>query len=174
VASAVAAASRGTTFAVADVRACYPSIRPATLLRVVGPAAAGAAGLLRRFDDAGVRGLPIGPDPSAILANATLRPIDDALRRAGVRHLRWVDDVVLWGERADVVRALVALRGAAASLGLEVHDPKTRLLDDPGEVLAEAGRRRYGSAARRPVRAAGAHPRIIAAPCAPSTEPRAS
>jgi hypothetical protein len=158
-----------TVFAVADVRECYTSIAPATVAAALGPAAEAAVGLLRRFAEAGVRGLPVGPDPSAVIANAVLAGLDLAVASAGVRHLRWVDDVVLWGERASVVRALVELRAAAAALGLHLHDGKTRLLDDREGLLATAAR-----ASGTPVRAAPSGARIIATPCGPSTEPRAS
>lgn len=162
VSSAVDEAQPGTTFAVADVRACYPGIAPATLRELLGPTAAPIAGLLERFADAGVRGLPIGPDPSAVLANAVLARIDEALRRSAVRHVRWVDDVVLWGEREDVVRALAAAHRAAEDVGLDLHATKTRILDGADELHERVGGPGPSGISR--VRAGGGSPPIIAAP----------
>jgi hypothetical protein len=129
-------ATRGTAFAVADVRDCYASISPETIGAILGPEAAHAVAVLRHLRERGVRGLPVGPDASAILANATLSRVDRAIRRAGVRHLRWVDDFVLWGEAGDVRRALAALDTAAAEIGLDLHRGKTRLLVDRHEARA--------------------------------------
>jgi hypothetical protein len=133
---AIAAAPRGTMFLVTDVRDCYGSIAPETIASLLGPAATGALVLLHRFRDEGVRGLPIGPTASAVLANAALAELDASLRAAEVRHVRWVDDVVAWGARADVRRALRSLRIAAGSIGLELHEGKTILLDATDDARA--------------------------------------
>jgi hypothetical protein len=135
-------ARRGDTFAVADVRDCYGSITPETIESLLGPEAAPAVGFLRELRDRGVRGLPIGPEPSAVLANAALARLDVVLRAAGVRHLRWVDDVVLWGSRPALDRALAELHRVAARSGLDLHDRKTRPIEDREEIrsLAPGGR----------------------------------
>ena len=134
--AAVGAARAGTGFAVADVRDCYGSITPEALSATLGPDAAAAMDELRRMRDAGVRGLPIGPEPSAILANAILAELDRAARGSGVKHVRWVDDLVLWGEPGDLRRSLDAIRSSAAGVGLELHDGKTRILPDAEELRA--------------------------------------
>ena len=131
-------ATRGTTFAVADVYDCYGSISPETIAALLGPEAAPAVAFLRRAHEQGVRGLPIGPDPSAILANAVLAELDGAIRGAGARHLRWVDDVLLWGSLDDVRRALGALDDAVARMGLALHPGKTRVLADRHEARSVA------------------------------------
>ena len=131
-------ATPGTAFAVADVRDCYASISHETIASLLGPDAAHAVAFLRRLREHGVRGLPIGPDPSAVLANAVLGDMDRAVRITGARHVRWVDDVVLWGARADVRRALVALEDVTGRLGLSLHEKKTRLLADALEVRTVA------------------------------------
>jgi hypothetical protein len=138
---AVREAPRGTAFAVADVRDCYGSISPETIAALLGPEAAHAIAFLRRLHDRGVRGLPIGPEPSAILANAVLTEMDRTIRHAGAQHLRWVDDLVLWGSRTDIGRALAALDDVAARVGLELHPTKTRLLVDRQEACAALGGR---------------------------------
>jgi hypothetical protein len=132
--SAVGGAGPGTAFATADIRDCYGSISPGTIRAILGPDADGLARLLASFAEAGVRGLPIGPDPSAFLANAVLARLDETLRRAGVEHVRWVDDVIAWGDAGDVRRALDHLAASAAALGLELHDRKTGVLADRDEA----------------------------------------
>ena len=120
-----------------DVRDCYGSIRP----ELVGQAlvATGAregdratvVAFLRALESAGVRGLPVGPDPSAVLANAALAMLDDAVTQAGCGFLRWVDDIVVFA--SDTTRARAALdelRWAADRAGLELHDGKTRTFTD--------------------------------------------
>ena len=60
--------------AMTDVQDCFGSIGPLAVGRSLrGLPRKDVAGILRlldRFETGGVRGLPIGPDPSAILANA--------------------------------------------------------------------------------------------------------
>ena len=136
--SAIRDAPAGTAFAVADVRDCYGSVSPEALLDVLGLGAAAAAGELRRLQDRGVRGLPVGPEPSAILANAILAELDRAVRESGVTHVRWVDDLVLWGGQSDVLRALAALEESAARRGLTLNETKTRLLADREELRSFA------------------------------------
>ncbi|HWL91381.1 MAG TPA: RNA-directed DNA polymerase [Actinomycetota bacterium] len=130
--------TRGTAFAVADVRDCYGSISPETVDALLGPEAAHAVAFLRRLRERGVRGLPIGPYPSAIVANAVLREMDRAIRGTGARHARWVDDVFLWGTHDEVRRALVALGESANAWGLALHERKTRHLADPDEARVVA------------------------------------
>jgi hypothetical protein len=131
-------AARGTAFAVADVRDCYGSIVPETIASLLGPDAAHAVAFLHRLRERGVRGLPVGPDASAVLANAVLSEMDLAIRSTGARHLRWVDDLVLWGSRADVRRALAGLEEVAGRMGLALHGEKTRLLAGTQEARAVA------------------------------------
>jgi Reverse transcriptase (RNA-dependent DNA polymerase) len=128
----------GTAFAVADVLDCYGTISPGTIAALLGPEAAHAVSFLRRLHDRGGRGLPIGPEPSAVLANAVLSEMDRAIRCAGARHLRWVDDIVLWGSRTEIEHALAALHRVAGRMGLELHQSKTRHLADRHEVRAVA------------------------------------
>jgi hypothetical protein len=134
VSEAIRTAPPHAVFAVADVRDCYASIVPTTVMRTLGPVAAVVVSLLERLGDAGVRGLPVGPEPSALVSNAVLASVDRALRASNVRHLRWVDDVVLWGPRGNVLRALDAAHRSAEDLGLELHPAKTRVLDTCDEL----------------------------------------
>jgi len=118
--------------AFADVRRCYASMSPAIVgeaLRRAGiPTACEVEGFLADLERVGVEGLPVGPDASAVLANAVLAQVDRALRDAGVEHLRWVDDVVLSG--VDTAAALSAFRTALESIGLRANETKTRIVAD--------------------------------------------
>jgi Reverse transcriptase (RNA-dependent DNA polymerase) len=136
--SVLRTATRGTTFAVADIHDCYGSISPETIAALLGPEAVHAVDFLRRVHERGVRGLPIGPDPSAVLANAVLSEMDRAIRSTGARHLRWVDDIFLWGSGADIRHGLRALNDVAARMGLALHPEKTRFLADRHEARAVA------------------------------------
>lgn len=128
-----------SAIAITDVRECYASIGPEVVQdRLVSLGAppeitSEVGSWLQVFSDAGVVGLPIGPDASAVLADAVLFAGDAALRSAGDSHLRWVDDVVISApDRRSAVRALDRLRQAWAAVGLQIHDGKTLLLDRDG------------------------------------------
>jgi len=134
--SALAASSDAIAFA--DVRRCYPSISAATVgeaLRRDGIGAAdGLERLLCELQDAGVTGLPVGPEPSAVLANAVLARVDRALSEAGIQHLRWVDDLVLAAK--DPGSALGVLRDALANVGLRLNERKTHVVVGRGPIGA--------------------------------------
>ena len=126
--------------AVTDARACYASISAVVLARRL--IALGApetcvdeiASWLRAFEEVGVEGLPVGPAVSAVLAEAVLSAGDDAIRGTGAAHVRWVDDVAIFAPDARTrTDALLALRRSWASFGLELHDGKTVLVDDPAD-----------------------------------------
>ncbi|MEO8476939.1 MAG: RNA-directed DNA polymerase [Actinomycetota bacterium] len=128
---------------VADVRECFASITPASVARALRSAGATEAAIevvvscLRAFEDEGVAGLPVGPPPSAVLANATLTRLDDALRREHRPHLRWVDDIVVFAPSVPAARrSLEQLRRAGASVGLELHSSKTRILEHRLDAIA--------------------------------------
>jgi len=115
----------------ADIRDCFASIRPNVVtdaLRALGASPEDVRGigrLLDRFERDGVRGLPVGPEPSAVLANAVLASVDRTLAGEGLSHVRWVDDVVL-EPRADPAAALEAFRAGAAAVGLRAAEEKCR------------------------------------------------
>lgn len=126
----------------ADVRACYPSISPRIVARGLDSvgcersAVAPILELLEAFASRGITGLPIGPDPSAVLANAVLASIDHALGGAGITHLRWVDDVIAAPSSGSAGRVLDLLERRLAGLGLELAEGKTRILVDPSGLGA--------------------------------------
>ena len=108
-----------------DVRDCYGSMGERALRALrIGPE---LDAFLRALADAGVRGVPVGPDPSAILANAILAIADREAAAAGCRSIRWVDDVLLVAAgRRSAQRAFDTWRRTLAELGLEAHEGKTR------------------------------------------------
>jgi hypothetical protein len=142
---ALAAASSRAAF-VGDVLECYASIRPSAVERSLSDLGAPpgdvarVCDLLRGFEERGLPGLPVGPAPSAVLANAVLAPVDRALREAaGGPVFRWVDDVVAFtSSRAGAERAAGAFHRALEELGLEAHPLKCRLTLDVAEVVTGA------------------------------------
>ncbi|HEX7247119.1 MAG TPA: RNA-directed DNA polymerase [Actinomycetota bacterium] len=141
----VRAASRGPYRAAffGDVRDCYGSITPAVVSRALERLGArperieDLATILRGFEASGIAGLPVGPHPSAVLANAVLAPIDAALHRiAGPVAIRWVDDVLVFTNDVDRARrAATAFEGALRASGLAANDEKCRVIDEPAGVL---------------------------------------
>ena len=136
-------ATRPPVVVVADVRDFYRSIGAASLtsaLLGIGVSYDDMAKVLTIigwFREDGVQGLPIGPEPSAVLANAMLTVADGDLRAAGTPHLRWVDDVVAFAiDTPHAVRATDALRRSLESCGLDIHNGKTRVIADPAEARA--------------------------------------
>lgn len=134
-------ANRSPCLVVADVRDCYGSIAPEAVvaslvrLRCDRRAARVVGAFLGGLVEHGARGLPVGPEPSAVLANAVLAGVDDDLGRAGVRHLRWVDDVVASvGGPGEAERVLDLVRASLADVGLELNESKTRVVADPAEI----------------------------------------
>jgi hypothetical protein len=126
----VAAESSGAGLViVSDVAACYPSIRGAAI-RMAALRAGGEPepllAQLARFQDAGVRGIPIGPEPSAWVGEAILSIADERAREAGIAPIRWVDDVVFAGDRDAVRRASAAWARALSEVGLRENESKRR------------------------------------------------
>jgi hypothetical protein len=151
-------------FVAADVRRCYPSIGPDLVgrtLRQLGCAmddVRGVTTMLEALDASGVPGLPIGPNPSAVLANAVLAGADEELRAAGVRHLRWVDDVWIFAPgRHEALTALGSLATWLEGQGLSLAPEKTRILDRPHEIAAAVGGGTVSPATPRYHRRSDAH-----------------
>jgi hypothetical protein len=139
-----------------DVVRCYDLIAP----EVVGAAleASGASHadgeeivrLLRLLRDAGVEGIPVGPDPSAVLANAVLAAVDETLRRDGFRFVRWVDDLVISGPGSRHLGAgELAVESALARIGLTSNAAKHHRFQDP-EIAGAFVLREGGGSGLRP------------------------
>ena len=140
---AVLSRSPSPAVLVADVRQCYASIQPDVLsarlleLGVAPLVVAALRDVLERVGANGEPGLPVGPDPSAILANAVLSVVDEHLRAARIPHIRWVDDIVAFAEgRRRALEGLDALRRGLDEVGLEPHPTKTAVLLDGDAVRA--------------------------------------
>ena len=148
-------ALRSRVVATADVRDCYASIGPVVVqerLQAIGvsePLVGWVRAWLRTFADRGVRGLPVGPTPSAVLADAVLSIGDHALRAAGVAHVRWVDDVAIFATgRREAAAALDVLRTTWAAAGLEPNEAKVAIHPDPNGWVLDGGWRRSSTSAR--------------------------
>src|SRR5919197_1758306 len=125
---------------VADVRQCFVRITRPVVIEVLerlgcAPEDVRDLGtLLARLEAEGVVGPPVGPAPSAILANAVLSVADLAVAAEGGRFVRGVDDYVVAtpGEGA-AKRILEGLRSALGRVGLELAWEKCRVAE-PGEL----------------------------------------
>lgn len=130
-----AAAADEPTVLRTDVRDCFPRIGPASVERALlearcHPSDVGRiVDFLDRMCLAGVRGLPVGPEPSAILASAVLARVDDVITGSGFRHIRWVDDFFVFVPAGrDAYDALDRIATALAACGLEPVPEKTAVL----------------------------------------------
>lgn len=142
---ALAGVATGTGRAcfIGDVADCYGSIRPQVVggaLRSMGvdPDPAGRVErLLDSFADRGVRGIPSGPRASAVLANAVLASVDEAVSHAAEAAVfRWVDDVVVVAPgRRGAVAAASAYARSLRTIGLQPNPTKTCVVDDLGAFL---------------------------------------
>jgi hypothetical protein len=129
----------------ADVRACYRSISPEAIgwaLRAAGCdpfESARVVSFLHRLEANGIVGLPVGPEPSPVLANAVLAAaVDRSLAAFGTAHLRWVDDVVaVAAGPVEAERVLAIVRAALEAVGLELNERKTRVVVDPCTLPAD-------------------------------------
>lgn len=138
-----AALLRTGPIATMDVSQCYESITPEAAARALGElhvsdaAVREVVGLLGAFRRAGVPGIPVGPEPSAILANAVLAGVDEGLRGQGVAFVRWVDDLVLSPSHPAALGAGErAVETALAELGLVSNPAKHHRFADVEEARA--------------------------------------
>lgn len=75
-------------------------------------------------------GTPQGSVISPLLANIYLHPLDQSLRAAGYKPIRFADDlVVVCRSREEAEGALSVLMNWAAESGLPLHPQKTRIVD---------------------------------------------
>lgn len=143
--SAIASACTGSPDFVVqyvDIKKFYPSVRY-ELARTAWGRLAEDLELSPRIRDVGHklltdyqalhlhadRGLPVGPAFSHVVANAVLRPIDVVFSAdESIRYFRYVDDIVLVGQRQAVALGYRKLEEHLSDLGLEIHglgSPKT-------------------------------------------------
>lgn len=135
------AALGGSMLLRTDVAAFYPSVTPGVVFASLRRAGADrgdageAAGLLQGWRSDGYPGLPVGPPASAVLANAVLTPVDDAL--APYWFLRWVDDYLIRVPSGRTTEVVERLDVALDRVGLARSEPKT-LVTEGGVVWAGA------------------------------------
>lgn len=122
--------------AVTDVEDFFPSISPQVVERALRWTGADRGArlvvrqMLESFSEQGVPGLPVGPRPSAVLAQAVMLPMDSALRSRHTPMARWVDDIAFAApseERAE--RMLERIAEALAAMGLRENLGKRRIMD---------------------------------------------
>ena len=141
----LAAGSSSAAF-VGDVHECYASIRAIAVERALADLGvahddvARVCALLRSFEERGVTGLPVGPAPSAVLANAVLAPVDRAMRAtANGPVFRWVDDVVAFSsDRLGAEHAAGTFRRTLEEAGLVAHPTKCSVTLAPLESVVVA------------------------------------
>lgn len=94
-------------------------------------------GLLESTTAGVSRGIPIGPHPAHLLAEASLIPVDNALRDHGLTFLRFVDDIVVFCDSAADARSALAVIAQTLDrqqrLTLQRH--KTRVFDQSDFLL---------------------------------------
>lgn len=131
-ASRLIASGRYATMIKCDVRSCYPSITA----DVVEQALAGSGycprdiapivRLLRELPLVGApKGLPIGPEASAVIADLVLDAVDQAFAESEFAHLRYSDDSFIFvpnGACPDV--AYETYRQALLAIGLQPNAEK--------------------------------------------------
>ena len=127
----------------ADIISYFDAIRHQDLLRSLRthlPASADTTKLLefltKEFEHQGShlgfdgRGLVQGSPLSPLLANLYLDHLDEEFHRKGVRIVRFADDfVILCKRRKSAEAVLEEVEQVLMSLGLELHQEKTRLID---------------------------------------------
>jgi len=142
-------AARGSSWLVrADVASFYGSVREPALRTALAGDAERVLDVLRSLWVDGVAGLPVGPEASAILANALLAPVDEAIRRAGGTPIRWVDDwLIRVPDRRAAGEVLLALEVGLRDIGLVLNPAKTEVVapEHPGSVVRGRGSAGPGS-----------------------------
>lgn len=124
-----------------DVEDCFRSIARAEVLRALHGLGASSETVSRvgtfltKTRAAGIPGLPVGPEPSAVLANAVLMRLDVGAEAAGVAHVRWYDDLTIFAPSTR--RALAgeeAIVRACWQIGLRLHSGKRRSASGPAAI----------------------------------------
>lgn len=130
-----------TTALGVDVADCFRSIgvdqvREALSHLGTPPAAMDrVCAFLDKTRSAGIPGLPVGPDPSAVLANAVLRSLDVVAERSGAAHVRWYDDVLIFsGSIREAFQAEEEIARACREIGLRLNPGKRRIATGPAAI----------------------------------------
>lgn len=126
---------RHTIVLVTDITDFYNQIYHHTIEReleqaaIPGPHAKAIKNLLRTTSVTTSRGVPVGPHATHLLAEISLRPIDEVLSHTGVKYHRFVDDIHIFCD--DRREAHVILHRLAEALDLpklSLNASKTKML----------------------------------------------
>ena len=127
---------------VIDVRNYYESVPYELLesellaLNCPGDCVAMLLGVLRRWASRdGLRGLPVGPEFAAVMGNAYLFKVDEALHREGIDFERYMDDLVTFGAGRRGEEVLYLLDHQLMELQLLRSLPKTKLYENWFEAI---------------------------------------
>jgi RNA-directed DNA polymerase len=125
-----------------DIKGYFDSIDHARLMTLVSRRIADGRvlGLIEMFLGQGIfegmelwepeEGTPQGGPLSPLLANIYLDPLDWLMAEAGIRMVRYADDIVVLARSAEeAAAALERVRGWMAEAGLTLHPEKTRMVD---------------------------------------------
>jgi Reverse transcriptase (RNA-dependent DNA polymerase) len=94
-------------------------------------------GLLKGWTTGTSRQIPQGVWPSDYLGSVYLDPLDRHLRRRGLVHTRFVDDIrIAVSSELEGRRVLVHLEAVLGEMGVGLNDAKTRIV--PGSVVRDA------------------------------------
>lgn len=122
-----------------DIKTFYDSIQQDRLMKVLGRKMKSPAALrlvkrairtptvprntrrARHDEFRPERGVPQGLAISNILAAIYLKEVDEAMKSIGVAYFRYVDDVLIYGGKDDVEKALRSLRARLRRRGLSLH-----------------------------------------------------
>jgi len=127
---------------VADIKNFYASI-PARFVtgaaeRLLESQARHAQYFVRALIERSVRGLPVGPAVSHVMANEILRAVDEALAADYPgKYFRYVDDLAVVCPSGSTGDVLATLRARLGALSLELHPEKTATLTSSEWFAAE-------------------------------------
>ena len=132
VASELIASGRYETLVKCDVRRCYPSITADVIERVLSGQGLDAkrvdplVEMLRELLLVGSpKGLPIGPEASAVIAGLVLGVVDRSVVEAGMAHLRYSDDSFIFVPNGvATAQAYEVYSQALDTVGLEPNPDK--------------------------------------------------
>ena len=71
------------------------------------------------------KGVPQGLSISNILASIYMSDVDISMKRMEVKYYRYVDDVLMYGEKECVLKAFLSIRRKLKLRGLSVHPPSS-------------------------------------------------
>ena len=121
-----------------DIRTFYDDIRHARLLSFLGKRISCEAAIRlvghaiatptvpkntrrSRHRDYASTGVPQGLAISNILASIYMQDVDDKMKKEGVSYYRYVDDVLMYGDKNSVKKAFASLKSRLTYRGLKVH-----------------------------------------------------